>query len=366
MSLFQNRQDRTLYVHDGAANYIVAYVMQILLQFLFTLVILTTMTSEEKNAFQTTMAYTVIITILNELAFGFTPLAYSKVLGQNYYKDIGFKKKISIVQILMLIVIAIALVLAFMPISNIVAELLIKSGFNSNALSSIVISTPGRYILSIFVMCLLPAFAEETIFRGMVARAFSRKNFVFAIFMGGFIFAIMHGNPVQLVHQFAVGVTCCVVYFATGSIYAPIIVHFINNLIAITGNYILYYHPIEVVPAYVFIVMTIVGLILLVVALYFFIVIANKEASLKTGVKKINYIFSKCFDNNKLQKEDETQKAIDEKIQESGLEEMKEIYVQEIDNRSQDERLKGRRAMIFALGLAIAMFVINTITGYIN
>ena len=67
-----------------------------------------------------------------------------------------------------------------------------------------------------------------------------------------------------------------------------------------------------------------------------------------------------------MQKEDETQKAIDEKIQESGLEEMKEIYVQEIDNRSQDERLKGRRAMIFALGLAIAMFVINTITGYIN
>ena len=365
MNLFQNRRDRTLYVHDGAANYIVAYVFQILLQFLFTLVILATMTSEEKNAFKLTMTYTVIIMILNELSFGLTPLAYSKVLGQNYYKDMGFKKKLSIVQILLLIVAAFALISASMPTSNYIVNLLIKSGFSSTAISSISITSPGSLVLGIFVMCLLPAFAEEIIFRGMVARALTRKNYVFAIFMGGFIFALMHGNPVQLFHQFLVGVVCCVVYFATGSIYAPIIVHFINNIVAIVGNYLLYLHPVEYVPLYVYVLMTIIGLIVLLVALYFIIYSVNKEVSLKTGIKKMNYIFAKCFTNNKLQ-EDETQKAIDAKIQESGLEEMKEVYAQEMDARSQDEQLKGRRAMIFALGLAIAMFVINTITGYIN
>ena len=365
-TLFQNRKDRTLYVHDGAANFIVGYVFQIILQFLFSIVVIATMTAEEKQGFSGTFAYVLILCILNESAFALTPFSYSKVLGQNYYKDMGFKTKLSFTQIIMLIAIAIAVVVAFLPVANWVAQLFIKAGYDVSSITTLTVTNPGQLVLAIIFLAMLPAFCEEVLFRGMIARAFSRKSYVFAIFMGAFMFAIMHGNPVQFVHQFMIGLVCCVVYFATGSIYASIIIHFTNNLISVVGSYVLYLNPVDI-PTYVYILMVVFGTLILAALLYFFVVMINKDASIKGGLKSINAVFGKTFRNNRpdLAKED-LNKEIDSKVQESGLEEMKEVYAQEVELRSQDEKLKARRGMIFALVLAIAMFVINTVLGFVG
>lgn len=365
-TLFQNRQDRTLYVHDGAANYIVAYVFQIILQFLFSIIIIATMTLDERNAFSTTLTYTIIICIVNELSLALTPLSYSKVLGQNYYKDMGFKKKISILDVVMLIGMTIFLIVAFSPIATWIAEIFINSGYNPKTLSNVVIDSPLTLFLTTIFLAILPACFEEILYRGMIARAFSRKSYIFAIFMGAFMFAIMHGNPIQFVHQFMLGIVCSVVYFATGSIYASIIVHFTNNFIALVGGYITYLHPFEI-PLYANILMVIFGIILLTILLYVFVVLKNKDATIKGGLKSIEGVFKKTFASNRADYIlEDASKTIEQKSEETGLEEMKEVYTTEMDLRSQDERFKGRRAMIFALVLSVAMLVINTILGYMS
>ena len=88
---FANRPNRTLYVHDGASNYLVAFILQLILQLIFTIVLMATMTIEERTAFGDSYAYRVIIVIVNEISIALTPLFFSKVLGQIYYLDMGFK-----------------------------------------------------------------------------------------------------------------------------------------------------------------------------------------------------------------------------------------------------------------------------------
>ena len=362
-NLFANRKDRTLYVHDGAANYIVAYIFQIILQLLFTIVLIATMTIEDRNAFSNTPLYIYIIAIINELSIGLTPLSYSKVLGQNYYKDMGFTKKINVLQVLLLVVIAILVVCAFAPLATYVKEFFEKTGFDLTSITSLTVKNPGELIGGIILLALVPAILEETLYRGMIARAFTRKSYVFAIFMGGFMFAIMHGNPLQLVHQFFLGCVCCIVYFASGSIYASIIVHFTNNLIAVVGSYIVYYHPFTI-PTLAFVLMMVFGILLLIVALYFFIKLSNKNASIKNGFRAFESTFRECFE--KKDKVDEKQIEIDAAVKESGLEEINEIYEQTKKNITADEKLKGRRAMIFAIVLALFVLAVNIASGYMN
>lgn len=362
MSMFANRKDRTLYVYDGAANYIVAYIFQIVLQLLFTIVLIATMTIDERQVFSHTSTYVYIICIVNELSIGLAPLTYSKVLGQNYYKDMGFDKKLDIKQILMLIAIALFTICAFAPLATFVKQFFDLTGFDSSNLTNLAVTDAGSLIGGIILLAILPAVVEEILYRGMIARAFSRKGFVFAIFMGGFMFAIMHGNPVQFVHQFFMGVVCCIVYFATGSIYASIIVHFVNNTVAIVGSYIAYLHPYSV-PTYAAILMIVFGIIILAILLYVFILYVNKNAKLSRGIKAFNEVFSECF-NKKV--DDDKQELINIAIKESGIEEIQEVYDAQKIIISQDEALKSRRAMIFAIFLAAFVFIVNTISGYIN
>ena len=362
MSMFANRKDRTLYVYDGAANYIVAYIFQIILQLLFTIILIATMTVEERNGFSHTSTYVYIICIVNEISIGLTPLSYSKVLGQNYYKDMGFKKMLDIKQILLLVAIAVFTICAFAPLATYVKQFFDITGFDSSNLTSLEVKDAGSLIGGILLLALMPAILEEILYRGMLARALTRKSFVFAIFMGGFMFALMHGNPVQFVHQFFLGVVCCIVYFASGSIYASIIVHFINNTIAVVGSYIAYLHPFTI-PTYASILMIVVGIIILSILLYVFIYIANKNAKLSRGIKAFNQVFAECFEKPI---EDNKQEMISQAIKESGIEEIQEVYEQKRVLISQDEALKSRRAMIFAIFLAAFIFVVNTVSGYIS
>ena len=112
--------------------------------------------------------------------------------------------------------------------------------------------------------------------------------------------------------------------------------------------------------------MVVLGMIALVVLLYFFIVLNNKNASLKNGIQSMQKIFSECFisEEEKL-KQEEKQKEIMAKLEETNLQEAKEVYAQTKLDMSQDEKMKANRALLFAFAFAIALLGINTIMGYV-
>lgn len=85
------------------------------------------------------------------------------------------------------------------------------------------------------VVGLLAPVSEELVFRGAVLRSLLRwgpANHWFAIAISAVLFALIHVNPAQMPHAFAVGLLLGWLYYRTDSVVPGIVYHWINNSIA--------------------------------------------------------------------------------------------------------------------------------------
>lgn len=85
------------------------------------------------------------------------------------------------------------------------------------------------FILCTLLICVLPAFFEELLFRGFILASTKRLGLSFAVLTGGALFSIFHKNPAQTPYQFVMGVLMCLLAIKSGSLFPSIILHFINN-----------------------------------------------------------------------------------------------------------------------------------------
>jgi membrane protease YdiL (CAAX protease family) len=77
---------------------------------------------------------------------------------------------------------------------------------------------------------------EEVFFRGFVYTGLRRKYGVRnGILLSSLFFGLTHGIPWQIPYAFAAGVILAAVYEKTGSLYSPILIHIINNSLAVIG-----------------------------------------------------------------------------------------------------------------------------------
>ena len=118
------------------------------------------------------------------------------------------------------------------PIQNWILELFRQFGYE--ATSSVPLSKdPANVILLIVVVAMLPAVAEEQLFRGAITRGLKDMGLVSACLLSGALFMLFHMNPAQTVHQFVMGVTLAFLVLKSDSIYTSVTVHFLNNLLVI-------------------------------------------------------------------------------------------------------------------------------------
>ena len=77
--------------------------------------------------------------------------------------------------------------------------------------------------------------AEEYLFRGLIFKRFRETaGFVKATMMSSFMFAFVHSNLIQFIYAFALGALCAYVYEKFGTLKAPIALHIVANLTAIS------------------------------------------------------------------------------------------------------------------------------------
>jgi len=104
--------------------------------------------------------------------------------------------------------------------------------------------TAGRAVAAVIAIGILPAVFEELIFRGMILRGLSGLGKWKAVLISAAAFAMIHMSPAQTVHQFLIGVIMGLMAWETGSILAPMLIHFINNTLAVvldvSGAYALF------------------------------------------------------------------------------------------------------------------------------
>ncbi len=98
----------------------------------------------------------------------------------------------------------------------------------------------GDYLITMFIVALMPAVMEEIMFRGCWQNLLSRwfKLPVLAVIIMSAIFSAVHGSYLGFLSRFALGFVLGWMYFRTGNIWLNIIGHFFNNAAAVTSLYL--------------------------------------------------------------------------------------------------------------------------------
>ncbi len=96
---------------------------------------------------------------------------------------------------------------------------------------------PYQLVLLMFSSAVIPAFAEELLFRGVILTNLKPYGRGVAVVASAFLFGIMHMNLSQLLYATAAGIVFGVIYVTTNSLWLCILIHFANNLFNILENY---------------------------------------------------------------------------------------------------------------------------------
>jgi uncharacterized protein len=86
----------------------------------------------------------------------------------------------------------------------------------------------------LFAVAIAPALAEEFVFRGLIGRGLIERRGVFVgVLVTSILFAAAHLNVAQVLGVLPMGFALHFVYLTTRTLWAPVLLHFLNNGLAV-------------------------------------------------------------------------------------------------------------------------------------
>jgi membrane protease YdiL (CAAX protease family) len=99
--------------------------------------------------------------------------------------------------------------------------------------------TPAEFLFVVLVVAVVPAVAEEFLFRGLVQRSIERKaGGLRAAVIAGVIFGAYHLNPFGIVPLVGLGIFFGWLVYRSDNLTIAVAAHFFNNFIACTAIYL--------------------------------------------------------------------------------------------------------------------------------
>ncbi len=96
--------------------------------------------------------------------------------------------------------------------------------------------TFAQTLIMLLRISVIPALVEEVAMRGVIMQSLRRYGDWFAIFMSASVFALMHGNMVQIPFAFIAGIAIGYAVITTGTLWTGIIIHFLNNTLSVAQS----------------------------------------------------------------------------------------------------------------------------------
>ena len=89
------------------------------------------------------------------------------------------------------------------------------------------------------MIAILPALGEELMFRGVIQRILTNwtKNYHWGIWITAFLFSAMHMQFYGFLPRMALGAMFGYLLVWTGTMWVPILAHFVNNAMGVLGYY---------------------------------------------------------------------------------------------------------------------------------
>ncbi|GMG97426.1 CPBP family intramembrane glutamic endopeptidase [Tepidimicrobium xylanilyticum] len=179
-----------------------------------------------------------------------------------------------------------------LPIMVTMADL--YTSFFGDKLANIIMENHYEgFIENLVFTAITPALLEEILMRGIILDGYRNKSFFVAALINGIMFGMLHLNFFQFFYTFIAGFIASYLVFATNSLYAAMIFHFINNGFPTILNYI---YPSEPDTAYAVspsLLNSLIQVMLSVIALSLFIHLLAK-------INGINLIKHKQKSNEKI------------------------------------------------------------------
>jgi membrane protease YdiL (CAAX protease family) len=193
-----------------------------------------------------------LVQFLSTLFLFFIPAwLYARISHVKPLTHLGFTKKVNMAQT----GIVIAIMIACLPLVGALSELTESLPFSKATFEKFKaaeeeyneqIGIIGKmdnfpeFILSLFMLAILPALFEEVMFRGAVQNLFSRwwKMPILAIIVTSILFSAVHFSYLGFLSRAALGFVLGWMFYRTGNIWLNIIAHAANNTIALTALYI--------------------------------------------------------------------------------------------------------------------------------
>ncbi len=122
-------------------------------------------------------------------------------------------------------------------------------------------ATPTSFLLNILVIAVLPALLEEMVFRGYILRTLRPYGDGLAVAVSALLFGLMHGNIMQVPFAFVVGLALGWLYVTSDNIWLPIFVHFLNNALSISMDYLGRFLPEDKVNLFMFVIIGVIGVL---------------------------------------------------------------------------------------------------------
>lgn len=96
----------------------------------------------------------------------------------------------------------------------------------------------GSNVVYVISMTFVPAIFEELLFRGVIMQSLRRFGDGFALLISAALFGLIHGNLIQGPNAMLLGLVIGYFVLRTGSLVTGIIIHFVNNSLAVLSSYL--------------------------------------------------------------------------------------------------------------------------------
>ena len=95
-------------------------------------------------------------------------------------------------------------------------------------------------LINLMMIAILPAIGEELIFRGIFQKILYRllKNGWLAIWISAFVFSAIHLQFYGFLPRFILGLVYGYLFFWSGTLFLPVLAHFINNAVPTIGSFL--------------------------------------------------------------------------------------------------------------------------------
>lgn len=169
-----------------------------------------------------------------------TFLIMALVINKKYEKKIAINnefnfKNLNLTLLLSITIFTVCFISISSEIESLIASIIGRIELFSQSLNALAkMPNAGGLIVALVTIGLLPAVIEELFFRGLIQKKLSINiGSNKAIIITSILFSLIHINPTVLVSIFLLSLFMGYIYKKTDKLIYPVLIHFINNCIAV-------------------------------------------------------------------------------------------------------------------------------------